>query len=775
MSSELLASVNATDPLTLYRRLSSQTVASSFQLQSQDQFGGMVYNRSNVNMTSISTPFGYAAVASGNRSVAVGAFANAREDSAVSMGVYALALGPSSVAIGDQTRAAKYRSISIGRAASSNGNNAIAIGTSSAATEDSVAIGNLARTFGLTLGYGPAYRNVAIGHNASIANVANAIAIGESATIVDTGGGFGGQIAIGQNTYVIGSAGIALGFQANVHGEGGIAIGDGAQAQYDFSIALGDAVTTTSANQMKIGDVGIPINVIVSGNLNLTDGIFADREQMVNGADPTGNFDASPAIQAAIDAASASTRRMIVALPQGKFKIETKLVISKPGVTFRGASAVWSQGDLGIGTVLVQGSSGMTVLEVSDNGSGVFPENIVLADFGIIGNGNVNAANVGLSLFNIHNTRVSNVRVASIGGGVGISIRDETYQLSFYNVQAYFNVFGYRILGGVKGNGTNADNINFYNCHFLGNSTANGFLAAGNAVFNDWGGKYEGSKDLGAQSNYGLQVTGGMLEVNLHNTYFEQNLIADLDIYKCAATGTATARLDSSALIGARSMNVWGCHMHGGNNPSPADNGGVAINARGANRVTIIGLSTDTHNGGGTGGAPDAIYGVADPSPINFCDTGLTNGGNTNNLLINPRLNEAAGLIRSVSTSVTTSSGSPLTVLQYADASDAEAFTTYVAGGGGFRRPYTITQAWNPGAIANDGIATTTVGISGGGGSVAGGTESSVSVSYTGITAAGWIISANVIDANTVSVLIWNKTGGSLTPTGTLRIEVWRH
>jgi len=176
------------DALALFRRLSSQTVASSFLVQSRDAFGGQVYNRSNSTIANLSTPFGASAIASGNRSTALGAYAYAKEDSSVAVGVYAQAGGFSSIAIGDQTRATAYRAIGIGTIASASGVESIAIGVKALASglrsvslghltqataEDAVAIGELSEA--------TAVGSVAIGAFA-IASGAQSIAIGEVAT-----------------------------------------------------------------------------------------------------------------------------------------------------------------------------------------------------------------------------------------------------------------------------------------------------------------------------------------------------------------------------------------------------------------------------------------------------------------------------------------------------------------------------------------------------------------------------------------------------------------
>jgi hypothetical protein len=79
------------------------------------------------------------------------------------------------------------------------------------------------------------------------------------------------------------------------------------------------------------------------------------------------------------------------------------------------------------------------------------------------------------------------------------------------------------------------------------------------------------------------------------------------------------------------------------------------------------------------------------------------------------------------------------------------------------------SKAWEPGEIADNGSASTTVTVTG---AVAG---SPCFAGYSGITSANWDIYALVTSADTVSVRIVNRTGGALTPTGTLSVDVWAH
>jgi trimeric autotransporter adhesin len=229
---------NAAEALTQYRRLQSQTIASSFQLLSRDQFGSQIYNRSNTTLASLSTPVGSNAVASGNRSTAVGSFANAREDSAVALGVYALGLGPSSVAIGDQANATKYRSVAIGPRANATGVQALAFGILALAS------GQNALAMGVNA-IASVASSIAIGVTASASSVAGGIAIGSTA--MSTGG-----LAIGNVSSVTGGD-IALGGAATASGTSGIAVGGGSTASATNALAVGHLASASATAAIAIG------------------------------------------------------------------------------------------------------------------------------------------------------------------------------------------------------------------------------------------------------------------------------------------------------------------------------------------------------------------------------------------------------------------------------------------------------------------------------------------------------------------------------------------
>ena len=230
------------DALALFRRLSSQTVASSFQVQSRDQFGGQIYNRSNATLANLSTLLGSNAVASGNRSTAVGAFAYAKEDSTVALGVYAQAGGASSIAIGDQVRARAYRCIAIGPLTNVSGIRAIGLGVLAVGSGlDAIAIGTQSEVSGTNgIGIGNSIRVTASGAvglgRSGIVSGVDAVGIGTSTQITGTG-----AVGLGQGTGASGNYSIAVGYAANA----GARVG---------SFVFGQAASSSADRQWLVGD-----------------------------------------------------------------------------------------------------------------------------------------------------------------------------------------------------------------------------------------------------------------------------------------------------------------------------------------------------------------------------------------------------------------------------------------------------------------------------------------------------------------------------------------
>lgn len=116
-----LAGGNGAVDIDTYRRLSSATIDSSFQVQKQATDGGQVYVRVNERgLANNAFQAGYGALARGDGSVAVGPAADAREDSSVAIGSYPVAAGPSSIAVGDQVQALHAYTLCVGAGAVSD-------------------------------------------------------------------------------------------------------------------------------------------------------------------------------------------------------------------------------------------------------------------------------------------------------------------------------------------------------------------------------------------------------------------------------------------------------------------------------------------------------------------------------------------------------------------------------------------------------------------------------------------------------------------------------
>lgn len=312
-SGGLLANQTTVDGITIYRRLSSQTVASTFQLQPRDQFGGQTYDRSNATLANLSTQLGASANASGNRSTAVGAFSYAKENSGAAFGVYALSLGPSSIAIGDQAKATAYRSIAEGAMSFAAGVDSIALGVAGITTST-------------------ATRSILIGGSGFISGQF-AVGIGQAVNVSGNGAVVIGQLASssGLNTVVVGSSAAASGTNA-------MAFGAGSSAPFSNSVAIGNSTVTTSSNQVMIGygtQAGtIPLSLNITGPIPWVDVIAW-------GADPSGAADSSTAFNNAV--ASLPAVGGTVFVPDGLYKLTSAVAFgtaTKPVVVHLGAVTI---------------------------------------------------------------------------------------------------------------------------------------------------------------------------------------------------------------------------------------------------------------------------------------------------------------------------------------------------------------------------------------------------------------------------------------------------
>ena len=80
------------------------------------------------------------------------------------------------------------------------------------------------------------------------------------------------------------------------------------------------------------------------------------------------------------------------------------------------------------------------------------------------------------------------------------------------------------------------------------------------------------------------------------------------------------------------------------------------------------------------------------------------------------------------------------------------------------------TKTWAPGEIADDGVDTEDVTVNGAA------VGDPVVVGYAGIDEAGWLLEGHVTAANTVTVRLFNESGGALTPaSGLLKVMVFKY
>ncbi|WOE74021.1 hypothetical protein [Alterisphingorhabdus coralli] len=222
-------------------------------------------------------PLQIGAEALADDAIAIGTDSVANATASIAMGQGALAQGASSIALGDgaSVDAAGGNSVAIGAAASANGGNGVAIGNLANSVNNSVAVGDGARSGAL---------GVSVGAGASTVTGAS-VMIGNNA-----GNSFGGGtaflgIGIGQDAarFVNGSNNIGVGTNtgANVTGDDNVAIGNGAgdaitasrtvsigqdaQANEDDAIAIGSEARALGASSTAIGDGAIAFGSTSSG------------------------------------------------------------------------------------------------------------------------------------------------------------------------------------------------------------------------------------------------------------------------------------------------------------------------------------------------------------------------------------------------------------------------------------------------------------------------------------------------------------------------------
>jgi hypothetical protein len=83
--------------------------------------------------------------------------------------------------------------------------------------------------------------------------------------------------------------------------------------------------------------------------------------------------------------------------------------------------------------------------------------------------------------------------------------------------------------------------------------------------------------------------------------------------------------------------------------------------------------------------------------------------------------------------------------------------------------PLVATDTWNPASIANDAVGTTTVTVRGAK------VGDPASVGFSSLTTENALLTGKVSAANTVEVVLLNKTGAAMDlASGTLTVVVWK-
>jgi hypothetical protein len=185
------------------------------------------------------------ALGTGTDNIAIGNNAstssgNTNQNLAVGEG--AIANGGECTALGEDALASGLRSTAIGRNASATGSETLALGRSSAASAG-VAIGP--------------------GATASAATTGANFALGKNTSVTSTNGA---SVGIGNSVSITGSVGCAVvGDSATASGAVASVLGRQANGSHDYAICLGYLATSTTTNQMVIGNHSAQINYIEAG------------------------------------------------------------------------------------------------------------------------------------------------------------------------------------------------------------------------------------------------------------------------------------------------------------------------------------------------------------------------------------------------------------------------------------------------------------------------------------------------------------------------------
>lgn len=174
---------------------------------------------------------------------------NGTGTNSVALGTGSTATAVSATAVGASASATALNATAFGYNASATGINSLAVGYNAAAPTDySMAVGSGATGDNLS----PAW--VAFGYGAN-AGGNEAVAVGKNAVVQAN---FATAVGTGAQVGVNGVSAVAVGQDSQALGASSVAIGQGAVvgAAHNNSVALGALATTTSANQIMLGNPG---------------------------------------------------------------------------------------------------------------------------------------------------------------------------------------------------------------------------------------------------------------------------------------------------------------------------------------------------------------------------------------------------------------------------------------------------------------------------------------------------------------------------------------
>ncbi len=374
---DVLAAVNAVAIGNNARGGSTQTVAIGINSDAQGSDCVAIGNTAIGSQDAV--VLGHNATGSATNGIAIGvsSSSSAGGGSSIAVGNSSQSLNTSSIAIGQSSTAQGVRAVAVGApnvgAAAALATDSVAIGTDASVVNvgiGSVAIGNTATVSGV----GAPTNSVAVGTSATVNNVANAIAIGTSATSAGAGGVVignacsnsstsastvligdtcsynstgAGQIAVGSNIALTGSGGdrIAIGSSVSCAGAGSIAIGASASVGTGTAplIGIGQSATVTGTRGLAIGNNNAS-NVLAGGTDSIAIGtdarVTAGTEAIVIGEGST--------------TAGANS----IVLGSGLTGIATSLIVGANGTTWWrvGPTATYSQATSNVTTVTITGA-----------------------------------------------------------------------------------------------------------------------------------------------------------------------------------------------------------------------------------------------------------------------------------------------------------------------------------------------------------------------------------------------------------------------------------